>query len=236
MSEIVKAEDWYKKIDKKHLKKYHNPGYKLHGIKVPFRGIIIGKTGAGKTSLFRDILHKFSNTFNRIVICCKTTDEPLYNDLQAQYSDIEFYEGGVIPDINDFKNSGQSLICFDDLVNLKDQKSIEEYFLRGRKVSDGISCLYLTQSYFNVPKFIRLQCNYIFMKQSDNKKDLKLILGEFSLGDIDISDFENFFKRATSDRLGFMLIDSANMTPQLKIRMSYGPSKLLEIQAKSKSF
>jgi hypothetical protein len=234
--DIVKAEDWYKKVEKEHLKTYHNPGYKLHGIKIPFRGIIIGKSGAGKTNLFRDLLHKFSGSFNKIVICCKSMDEPLYQDLHKAYEDIQFFEGGEIPNIDEFKSAGQSLICFDDLVTVKDQKNILEYFIRGRKVSDGISCLYLTQSYFAVPKMIRLQCNYIFMKQTDNKKDLKLILNEFSLGDIPLKDFEQFFHMATRGQLDFMMIDSANTNPQLRIRMSYGPTAQLILQSKQKEY
>lgn len=40
--------DWYKKIPSKYLTKSHNPNFSTHGIKVPFRMLIVGGSGSGK--------------------------------------------------------------------------------------------------------------------------------------------------------------------------------------------
>ena len=78
-AEIV---DWYKKIPKKYLTKSHNPNFEIHGIKIPFRMLIIGGSGAGKTSTFLTILHNFQSTFQNIHIITKNKNEPLYNYLE----------------------------------------------------------------------------------------------------------------------------------------------------------
>jgi hypothetical protein len=41
--------------------------------------------------------------------------------------------------------------------------------------------LYLSQSFFKIPKIIRLQCDYVFIIKTPNLRDLNLILTEFSL-------------------------------------------------------
>ena len=91
----------------------------------------------------------------------------IYDDL-SRLQTIEWY--------------GQSLCIFDDQVNEKNQKPIQEMFIRGRKMAGGVSLIYLTQSYFTVPKIIRIQTNYIFVLKMNGLKDIKLMLSEFALG------------------------------------------------------
>ena len=69
------------------------------------------------------------------------------------------------------------------MVNEKDQKAIQEMFIRGRKIGGGCSLMYLTQAYFEVPKIIRLQCQYVFIIKISALRDLNLILSEYSLGE-----------------------------------------------------
>lgn len=56
---------------------------------------------------------------------------------------------------------------------VKNQTMIRELFIHGRKIEDGVSLLFLTQSYFSVPKIIRL-----LLKLSSNR-DIKLMLSEY---------------------------------------------------------
>ena len=41
--------NWYDKIPKKFLPKQHNPYFHIHHIKLPFRMLITGSSGSGKT-------------------------------------------------------------------------------------------------------------------------------------------------------------------------------------------
>lgn len=192
-------------------RKYHNPGYKRHMLSVPFRALIIGSSGAGKTNCLLELIHRFSGTFERIVICTKDKNEPLYEFLEMKLGGkgVEIYEGSEnIPALESFKNCGQSLICFDDLVLEKDQSVISQYFIRGRKIGGGVSCAYLSQSYYKTPKVIRLQIGYLFLKKLSSKRDLTMILSEVSIG-TDIKGLTALYKKATEDPLSFLLIDIA---------------------------
>ena len=173
-----------KKVQK-FLTKSHNPNYEKHHIKVPFRSIIIGSSGAGKTNLINNIIHEMKDTFNHLYIVCQA-QEPLYDLLLCQIPDnmITIFYG--LDSYKKFKEEdyyGQSLIIFDDMVNEKDQKCIQEMFIRGRKIGGGCSLMYLTQAYFEVPKIIRLQCQYVFIIKISALRDLNMILSEYSLGE-----------------------------------------------------
>lgn len=191
-------------------KKYHNPNIANHLIKIPFRMLIIGGSGSGKTNTAMEVIHRMSGTFEKIVICCKSKAEPLYQFLETKIppEQLEIYEGiENVPSVDNYKTVGQMLIIFDDLVLDKNQSEIEQYFIRGRKIGGGISCIYLSQSYFKTPKTIRLQCNYLILKKLSSKRDLAQILNEFSLGK-DIKELAALYKDATINPLYFLLIDA----------------------------
>jgi GTPase SAR1 family protein len=137
----------YKKIPKDLLPKTHNPCFDNHKMKVPFRLVIVGASGAGKTNVAVEIMRRMNDTFNDITIITKNSDEPIYNYLKTKMSpdELTVLEGiESIPDLESFDPEVQSLVIFDDLVLEKNQKKIEEYFIRGtifysdRKVFDKI--------------------------------------------------------------------------------------------------
>lgn len=186
-------------------KAVHNPGYKYHGLEVPFYGIILGGSGSGKTNLLLQYISLASNTYQKIVICLKTKFEPLYQLLENRCPEVEFYENGEIPDINEFDAFTSSLIVFDDLVLEKDQSKIQEYFIRGRK--KFITCIYLSQSYYKIPKLIRINCRYIFILKLSSKKDLKMILNEHNLCH-NIDKILDLYIQSTSSFGDFLNIDT----------------------------
>lgn len=189
-------------------RKYHNPNYKKHGINIPFRMLIIGGSGTHKTDTLLELIHRMSGTFEHILICCRSKHEPLYEYLASKIppSNLIFYEGyDAIPEVNTLSKNGQTLAVFDDLVLEKKQNKIEQYFIQGRKVGKGISSCYLSQSYFKVPKTIRINCNYMLLKKLSSQRDLKMILSEFNLEDI--KKLQTLHKYATSDPLSFLMID-----------------------------
>lgn len=202
--------DWYGKIPDKMKKKYHNPAYKSHLIKIPFRMLVVGASGAGKSQLALEIIKRMKNTFQLIVLCVKSAHEPLYEFLRSKLdeSQLQIFEGiENIPPLEMLqKHGGQILAIFDDLVLEKNQAIIGEYFIRGRKVADGVSCMYLTQSYYRTPKLIRINCNYIALKKLSSERDLNTILSEFSLG-VDKIALLRMYKHATSEPRSFLMVD-----------------------------
>lgn len=65
----------------------------------------------------------------------------------------------------------------------KKQKEICELFIRGRKMAHkcGISLIYLTQSYFQVPPVIRKQMTQLILRKINGKRDASNILRETSI-------------------------------------------------------
>ena len=167
----------------KFMTKSINPNYKNHNVTVPFRSVVIGSSGSGKTNNLLNIIHKFNNTFNHIYVYTQA-EEPLYNFLESQISSDLLTIQYDLDFCRKFKEDdyyGQSLIIFDDQVNEKDQQCIRELYIRGRKIAGGISLMYLTQSYFTVPKIVRLQCQYVIIIKTYGARDLKLMLSEYAL-------------------------------------------------------
>ena len=83
------------------------------------------------------------------------------------------------------------LMVFDDMIadmiNNKKLNSIDtELFIRGRKLD--ISLLFITQSYFKVPKDVRLNTSHLFVTKISNKRELEQIAINHS-SDITTKDF-----------------------------------------------
>ena len=89
------------------------------------------------------------------------------------------------------------LIAFDDMIadmlsNKKLNLIVTELFIRGRKLN--IFLLFITQSYFFVPKNIRLNSAHYFILKIQNKRELQQIAFNHS-SDIDFKDFMNLYKK-----------------------------------------
>ena len=88
------------------------------------------------------------------------------------------------------------LIVFDDIIadmlNMRLNPIVSELCIRGRKVN--ISLVFVTQSYFAVPKNLRLNSTHYFIMKILNKQGLQQIAFNHS-SDIDFKDFMNLYKK-----------------------------------------
>lgn len=195
----------------KHLSsKYHNPGFSTHGIEHPFRMLIVGGSGAGKTNFVLNLLRAMAGTFDHVTVVTRNADEPLYNYLKEKVDErqLDIVEGiENIPTLESLDKDAQHLVVFDDLVLAKNQSAIEEYFIRARKIARGVSVCYLTQSYFRTPKTIRINCSYIVLKQLSSTRDLGLVLSDYGLG-VDKRYLERVYAYATREKEDALIIDT----------------------------
>ena len=91
------------------------------------------------------------------------------NDMPDVYKNVSYYN----PD-KEFK----ILIVFDDMIadminNKKLNSIVTELFIRGRKLN--ISLVFITQSYFKVPKDVRLNSTHFFIAKIRNRRELREI-------------------------------------------------------------
>ena len=80
----------------------------------------------------------------------------------------------------------------DMISNKKLNLVVTALFIRGRKL--GISIVFITQSYFKVPKDVRLNSTYFFIMKIPNKRELRQIPLNHS-SDIDFKDFMKIYKK-----------------------------------------
>ena len=104
----------------------------------------------------------------------------------------------VYKNINDYNPSRKwkIFIVFDDMIvdittNEKFQTIIKKFFIRRRKLN--ISLVFITQSYFSIPKDVRLNSTHYFIMKINNKRELQNIaINHFA--DIDYQDLMKIYK------------------------------------------
>ena len=199
--------NWYEKIPSKFIVKSHNPHIKIHNIKLPFRMLICGSSGSGKTNTLLNLMHIMPDTFEHIYIVVKCSDEPLYNFLKEKLEKVSFkITEGVesLPVLDKLDKESQTLIIMDDLVGEKNQSQMTDYFLRARK--KNASLVYITQSYYQVPKMIRNNLTYLIIKQISSMRNLAMIAREYETG-MDKNELISIYKQATKSKFDFLMID-----------------------------
>ena len=122
------------------------------------------------------------------------------NDLCDVYKNINYYN----PD-----KENKILIVFDDMIadmihNKKLNSIVTELFIRGRKLN--ISLVFITQSYFKVPKDVRLNTTHFFIAKISNKRELEQIAINHS-SDISTKDFNNIYRECTAEPYSFLVND-----------------------------
>ena len=118
----------------------------------------------------------------------------------------------VYENINDYNISRKRkiLIVFDDIIadimnNKNFQAIMKELFIRCRKLN--ISLVFITQSYFSVPKdIISNSAHYLIMK-INNKRELQNIAINHS-ADIDYKVFMKIYRECTKEPFNFLTADS----------------------------
>ena len=108
------------------------------------------------------------------------------------------------------KRKRKILIIFDDMIShvlsdKKGQQILKDLFTRCRKLN--ISLCFLTQSYFSVPKDVRLNCTHYILFKLNNKRELQNIAINHS-GDIDYKDFIKIYRDCTKQPFNFLTIDA----------------------------
>ena len=191
----------------------------------PYRILIIGSSGSGKTNALLNLINNQPD-IDKIYLYAKDPYEKKYqslinkreevgldhfddhklfieysNDMQDVYKNIEDYNPG---------KERKKLIVFDDMiadmVNNKMLNSVvTELFIRGRKLN--ISIVFITQSYFKVPKDVRLNSTHFFIMKILNKRELQQIALNHS-SDIDFKDFMKIYKECTKEPYSFLVNDT----------------------------
>ena len=93
----------------------------------------------------------------------------------------------------------------DIMTNKKFQAIINELFIRYRNLNTSL--VFITQSYFSVPKDARLNTTHYFIMKINNRIELKNIVTDHS-ADIDYQDFKKIYRECTKEPYNFLTIDT----------------------------
>ena len=117
----------------------------------------------------------------------------------------------VYENINDYNpiRKRKKLIVFDEMIadimtNKRFQVIIRELLIRCRNLN--ISLVFITQSYFSVPKDVRLNSTHYFIMKINNRRELQNIATDHS-ADIDYQDFKKIYRECTKEPYNFLKID-----------------------------
>ena len=143
----------------------------------------------------KDAVMKYLNDSNAFIECSNTMDD-IYNNI----------------DDNNPNRKRKLLIVFDDMIadimsNKKVQAIIKELFIRCRKLN--ISLVFISQSYFSVPKDVRFlfhSAHYLIMKYN-NQRELQNIVINHS-ADIGYEDLMKIYRERTKESYPFLKIDT----------------------------
>ena len=86
------------------------------------------------------------------------------------------------------------------MTNKKFQAMINGLFIKSRKIN--ISLCFLSQSYFFIPKSVRLNSAHYLITKINNKRELQNIAINHS-ADIDYKDFLKIYRNCTKESYSF---------------------------------
>ena len=205
-------------------KTMHNPNW-LYIPDHPYRILIIGGSGTGKTNALLNLIHN-QLYIDKIYLYAKDPFEDKYqylinkresvgiNHLNDSKAFIEYFNDmhKVYKNIDNYNPNKENkiVIVFDDMIadmiKIKELNSIvTELFSRGRKLN--ISLIFITQSYFKVPKDVRNNNTHFFIMKIPNKRELQQIAINHS-SDINTKDFIEIYRKCTDKSYSFLVIDT----------------------------
>ena len=151
--------------------------------------MIIGPSGSEKNNYLLNSVQKDNNIIDKMFLYAKDLEEPKYQfltekreksglkNLKDQNAFIQYSDtiDDIYDEINDYNKNRKRkvLIVFDDIIshvmsNKKAQQVFKELFIRC--INLNISLRFLTQSYFSVPKDVRLNCTHYVIFKLNNRE------------------------------------------------------------------
>ncbi len=186
----------------------------------PFRLIIVGGSGCGKTNLLLNMLLKWLR-YDNLYLISKSLNQDKYLFLIKFMEDAEkelrikedndnfkfFYYGDKledIPDIDSLDPSLDHLIVIDDFLMESKSDKIKDLFSRCRH--KNISVIFISQSYYEIDKTVRLNASHYIIFDVNNKREVSALSQDVGKNLTNIQ-FKKLFFNSVSDNYSFLFVD-----------------------------
>ena len=124
-----------------------------------------------------------------------------------------------LPNLDKIDKEVASLVIIDDMQLEKNQDPVCQYFIRCRK--KNVSVAYLAQNFFQIPKIVRNNCNYLVLLKLSGDRELNMILKESGLG-LSRECLLSLYEYATKDKFYPLIIDIESTQKDRKYRRGFG--------------
>jgi hypothetical protein len=123
------------------------------------------------------------------------------------------------PKLDDMDKKYNHLVVWDDLVLAKSLDAVANYYMRARKKNTSV--IFLSQSYYDIPTFIRKNSNYlVILDLGGSKREITAIMNEWS-GDLDKDELRAVYKDATSEHMRPLIIAGGKVERNKKYRKGW---------------
>jgi hypothetical protein len=186
-----------------------------HNMHLPFRSVVSGGEGSGKTNFVANLIVKFckgEGTFNSITIVTDNIRDPVYGYIgESIYEFLEkkgvtFINGlKNTPDMDTFDRDSAHLLIFDG-ISIMDRHTymLENTYIRCRM--HNVSVIVTTNTYRAVPKMIRETSQYTFILRLGSKGDSECLISDCRL-DITSNQLKDMYAIAKQEPFDVLTID-----------------------------
>lgn len=87
--------------------------------------------------------------------------------------------------------------------------------------------IYISQSYFGIPKTIRINSQYVVFGRNLTQRDFAIICRDFP-SDIPVKEFIVFYKRITSEKMSTMAMDIIGKSSRMSSSISAKCNHIVE--------
>lgn len=207
-------------------------------LKHPFRSIVCGSSGSGKTNTVLNLLinKEYKLDYDKVYLYARDLSEEKYQWLIKYYNDLEAkilkktkevvkiltYSNKLadIPELETLDKTKQNIMIFDDWTNEPKNKleTISNYFTMCRKFNTSI--FFICHSWYACPKMFRMNNEYSFIYRLPSARELRQLYQELGTN-IDKDDFKKAYNEATKLSYEFLLIDKKTNIRELMYRHGF---------------
>ena len=149
-----------------------------------YRMLVAGASGSGKTNTIMHMLREPLVYYDKVYLYTPNPHQDKIKDLKrvmdkisrrVGYNVLEIGGEADILNTADYPEGNRKVVIFDDLVNAEKsvQAKIANHFTDGRH--HNISPIYLTQSYYDTPQKLRLNCSHMILYTPPTRNHCNLI-------------------------------------------------------------